>query len=239
MEQDREETKNAYGEEKQDRVGLFASSEGRMLAIVLALVALYFVWLGLGWPGVPQKFRALMGFTATLVFLGRAAGMSLGYAMGLDHSVVVPLSMIVETLTVLMFYPLFVLSWRRLLVIKPLGNIMERTHRVAENHRGTIDRYGIPGLMFFVWFPFFMTGPVIGCAIGFLLGLRMWITLTVVLIGTYVSIATWAMLLGKIHERVVAYNPYAPVILVAIAIVILAGIYVLRTIHPGRNSAKR
>lgn len=53
--------------------------------------------------------------TATNIIFGRAAGISVGYTMGLDHIVVVTVNMLIETILVLLFYPLFVLSWRRLL----------------------------------------------------------------------------------------------------------------------------
>ena len=115
---------------------------------------------------------------------------------------------------------------------------METTRRAAEAHHDVVIRFGIPGLMFFVWFPFFMTGPLIGSVIGFMLGLRTWVNITVVLTGTYLAILSWAILLRRIHERVEAYNPYAPVVLVTILILILVGVFLLRSIRRGRNSSK-
>jgi len=207
---------------------LFATSEIRILAVGLLLAILYAGWMVLGCVGVTQKSQAFMAMTATQVVLGRAAGMSFGYAAGFDQSLVMPAAMVVETILVLLFYPLFVLSWRSLLVIPALRRFMERTRRSAEAHHGTIHRFGIPGLMFFVWFPFWMTGPVVGCAIGFLLGLRSWMTLTVVLLGTYLAIGSWALILQNIHQRIAAYNPYAPIFLVGIAIVGLLTFYAFR-----------
>jgi len=201
------------------------------------LAVLYAGWMGLGCVGVTQKSEAFMAMTATQVVFGRAAGMSFGYASGFDQSLVILAAMVLETILVLLFYPLFVLSWRSLLVIPALKRFMERTRRSAEAHHATIHRFGIPGLMFFVWFPFWMTGPVVGCAIGFLLGLRWWITLTVVLSGTYLAIGSWALVLQKIHERVVAYNPYAPILLVGIIIVILLMVYAFRTLRRTGKSA--
>jgi uncharacterized membrane protein len=218
---------------------LLSSQEGRILLMGLVLAAMYFAWLALGCPLVSEGPEEFIPITAALVILGRAAGMSLGYAMDVGPRVVVLFSMFIEAALVLLFYPLFVLTWRRLLVIHVLRRFMERTHRIAEDHREAVLRFGIPGLLFFVWFPFWMTGPLVGCVIGFLLGLRTWVNLTVVLTATFLAIVSWAILLQKIHHHVVAYNPYAPVVLVGILIVILVGVYLVRSTYRKDRSSKR
>jgi len=222
------------------QTALLLSQEGRILLMGLVLAVLYFAWLALGCPLVSEGPEEFIPITAALVILGRAAGMSLGYAMDVGPRVVVLFSMFIETALVLLFYPLFVLMWRRLLVIHVLRRFMERTHGIAEDRREAVLRFGIPGLLFFVWFPFWMTGPLVGCVIGFLLGLRLWVNLTVVLTATFLAIVSWAILLRRIHHHVVAYNPYAPVVLVAILIAIFGGVYLVRsTYRKDRSSKKR
>jgi len=217
---------------------LLSSQEGLILLVGLGLAILYFMWLALGCPLVLERPEEALAITATQVILGRAAGMSLSYAMDVSPRVVVLFSMFVETASVLVFYPLFVLTWRRLLVINVLSGFMQRTRQVAEDHRDAVLRFGIPGLLFFVWLPFWMTGPLVGSVIGFLLGLRPWVNLTVVLTGTFLAIVSWAILLRKIHQLVVAYSPYAPVVLMATLIVIMVGICVVRSIHRKCGASK-
>lgn len=159
--------------------------------------------------------------------------------MDVGPGVVVPFRMFIETALVLLFYPPFVLTWRRLLVINVLRGFMDRTHRVAEDHRDAVLKPGIFGLFFFVWFPFWMTGPLVGSVIGFMLGLRPWVNLTIVLTGTYLAIASREILLRKIHQHIVAYSPYAPVVLVAILIVILGGVFLVRRTQRKGTSSKR
>jgi hypothetical protein len=137
---------------------------------------------------------------------------------------------------VLIFYPLFVFSWRHLLVIKRLKKTFDRIHKAAEAHKDTVQRYGIIGLFAFVWFPFWMTGPAVGCVIGFLLGLRVWLNMTVVLAGTYAAIFGWAFFLRQFHERVASYSPYATVALVVLlVIVIMLGRFLQRTLQQNRR----
>ena len=79
----------------------------------------------------------------------------------------------------LILYPLFVLSWNRLIDIGRLGPYLARVHASAESQQGWVRRFGIAGLFLFVFVPFWMTGPVVGAIIGFLLGLRTAVNLAI------------------------------------------------------------
>jgi uncharacterized membrane protein len=216
------------GKANGSRLTLLASPEGRLLAMGVTLAFGYTVWLGFKLMLSPEDSQYLTGMTATTLVFGRAAGLAFGYSVGLGHGAVIPIAMIVETVHVLVFYPLFVFSWRHLLVIKSLKNVFERIHKNAETHKAKIQRYGIIGLFAFVWFPFWMTGPVVGSVIGFLLGLPVWLNIAVVLLGTYVAILAWAFFLREVHERVASYDPYAAMVLVVLLIVVVLVGHLLR-----------
>jgi hypothetical protein len=66
-----------------------------------------------------------------------------------------------------------------------------------------------------------MTGPVVGAIIGFLIGLRPWVNLTVVLISTYIAIGVWTLLLNELNAWAATVNEFAPYALV-VAIVLIA-----------------
>ena len=221
------------------KVTLLASSEGRLLLMGVALSLIYALWLGVKLVFCPEQSPALTGMTATGIVFGRAAAMAFGYSLGLGHSTVIPICMIIETAFVLIFYPLFVFSWRHLLVIKWLKKSFDRIHKAAETHKDKVQKYGIIGLFAFVWFPFWMTGPAVGCVIGFLLGLRLWLNMTVVLAGTYAAIFGWAFFLRQFHDRVASYSSYATVALVVVlAIIIMVGHLLHRTFHEKRKKKK-
>ena len=125
--------------------------------------------------------------------------------------------MLLETILVLVFYPLFVFIWQQLLVIRWLKRLSEHTYKAAERHKDKVRKYGIIGLFMFVWLPFWMTGPVVGCMIGYLLGMRIWVNLVTVLTGTYIAILGWAYLLHNLHQHTLSYSSYAIVIIAALA----------------------
>jgi uncharacterized membrane protein len=223
-------------QENQKKISLTASPEGRLLLIGVTLAFLFTFWLGIKLLLTPEDSQIFIGMTATEVMFGRAAAMAFGYSLGLGHRTVVPICMIIETILVFIFYPLFVFSWRHLLVLKWLKNTIERIHKAAEAHKGKIQKYGIIGLFVFVWFPFWMTGPLVGCVIGFMLGLRIRLNIPVVLAGTYAAILGWAFFLKQFHDRVSSYNSYAAMILmILLVIIIIVGHLLYRTLHEHKN----
>lgn len=222
------------------RATLVTSPEGRILLGGVAVALAFSLWLGIKALFSPWDAQILIGVTAVAALFGRAAGLAFGYSAGAGHGTVIVVCMIVETIFVLIFYPLFVFSWRRLVVFKRLGKSLEQIREAAERHRGTIQKYGLIGLFAFVWFPFWMTGPVVGSAIGFMMGLRARLTLPIVLAGTYVAIFTWAVFMRYFHARAAAYSAYAPMILVAVLIlIVVAANWLQRTAQNNRNKRRR
>lgn len=238
MEENAAQSKNESKSEHKNQLKstLLTSSEGCLLLIGVALALIYTFWLGIKLLFSPDESQLLIGMTATALMFGRAAAMAFGYTVGLGHSVVIPICIIIETILVLIFFPLFVFSWQHLLVIKWLKNTFDRIQKSAETHKDKVQKYGVVGLFVFVWFPFWMTGPVVGSAIGFLLGLRIWLNMTVVLAGTYVAIIGWAFVLRQFHQQVASYSSYAAMVLMALLIfVIIVGHLMYRTFHDNKN----
>lgn len=205
---------------------VISSPEAKVLMVGVLIVALYVTALVLVRFRSAGLFNNLLTMTTTHTFFGRAAGMSWGYANQLGRWTVTIVCMIIETYMVLLFYPLFVFSYSKLIVIKPLEDTMARARRAAQNHRSTIMKFGIPGLLLFVWFPFWMTGPLVGCVIGFLIGLRPVVNVLVVLAGTYLAIFCWGLLLGRLHDKLEQLGPYVPFVFVAFVLLVAVSIHV-------------
>ena len=200
---------------------LFRTTEGRILFIGIAatLVGLIVMSVIAFWS--PRTSHMIGAMTFFNMVFGRALSMSIGYAGGYGHTLVVAVNIWVETMMVLLFYPLFVFSMRKLVVFPRLKRFLDRTQKAAERHHDKVRQYGIAGLMIFVWFPFWMTGPVVGSAIGYLLGFRAWLTVTVVLIGTYIAIGGWAYLMSALHSKVATFGPWAPMLVIVLMILII------------------
>lgn len=206
---------------------LFGSTEGRLLGLGLSLAALMLMAFGVGWHMFPDSVMTYAAMTGLNLVIGRAAGMSLGYASGLTHAQVIPINMLVETVQVLVVYPLFVLSWQQLIRLRSLQSFVMRMHAAASARGGMVHKFGVVGLFIFVFMPFWMTGPVVGAIIGFLIGLRPWVNLTVVLLATYVAIGLWGLLLNELSEWAANFNQFAPYALVVALVLIAAAMRLL------------
>jgi len=238
MEEQAEQAESESKAEQREKLKatLVSSPEGRLLLAGAGLAFIYSLWLGVRVLLSPDESQVLVGMTATQIMFGRAAGMAFGYSLGLGQKMVIPICMILETIMVLVLFPLFVFSWRHLLIIKGLKKIFERMHRAAESRKGLVHRYGIIGLFIFVWFPFWMTGPVIGCVIGFLLGLKVRVNIPVVLGGTYAAIFGWVFFLRHFHDHVASYSSYAAMALMGLlVIIIILGHFLHRTLRENRE----
>lgn len=218
------------------RETLLRTPEGRLLLVGGLLAFGYLVWMGRMLLFSTDQAQVLVGMTATEVIFGRAAAMAFGYSLGMGHGLVITVCMLLETILVFLFYPLFVFSFRHLLQIRWLKRSFDRIHRSAQTHKGTVQRYGIIGLFVFVWLPFFMTGPVVGCVIGFLLGLRIRWNMAAVLAGTYTAIIGWAIFMRTIHEHAVSTSSYsAGILLVLLMILIAVSHYLHKTLNESKN----
>lgn len=206
---------------------LFASTEGRLLGVGLALTGLMLLAFGIGWHLFPDSVLPYAIMTGLNLIIGREAGMSFGYASGFNHAHVVPLNILVETIQVLVVYPLFVLSTRQLIKLRTLQPFITRIHHAAESRGGMVRKFGIAGLFVFVFAPFWMTGPVVGAIIGFLIGLRPWVNLVVVLVSTYIAIGVWALLLNELNVWAATVNRFAPFALFLAIVLIAAAMHLL------------
>ena len=205
--------------------GLMDSLEGSILLAGLLLTLVSILGVGLTSFEYPEESRCILGMSASHMMFGRVAGMMFGYTLGYGHLLVVPVNLFIETVMVLIFYPLFVFSWRKVLIIPALRNLMDRVQGAAEMHQDKIRRYGVAGVFFFVWLPFWMTGPLVGCVIGFFIGLRPLVNVAVVLGGTYMAIFTYAIALKELHDQIYLLGHYAPLILLGaiILVVVIVG----------------
>jgi uncharacterized membrane protein len=203
---------------------IMRTGEGRLLAVGLLLFVLMLLSFGIGWTLFPDETLILAGMAGLNLLIGRAAGMSFGYAAGLGHAIVIPCNMIVESIQVIVVYPLFVMTWTHLIDSHRWAAMTSSLHRAAESRRSTIQRFGLTGLFVFVFTPFWMTGPVVGAIVGYLIGLRTRVTLATVLLSTYIAIGVWALLLNELSQWAAAFNRLAPFALVlAFALIALAG----------------
>lgn len=194
-------------------------------------MALLAAGLGASWFFFPQWYQAFAAVIAGALIFGRGAGISVGFATDLSFWSVIVLNVLIETTIVLLFYPLFIYSWRSMLKAGRLKTLMERFGQDAEKYRPQIEKYGPIGLFFFVWIPFWMTGPMIGSFIGYLMGLRHLYTLSIVLLGTLLATICWAYFLSFLQHWAETIDPRGQWLIVGVVVmIVLIGVAVKKSV---------
>jgi len=216
------------GQEKpRSYVELLRNSEGAILLFGMSLVVGYVVLLIAVWIFSHHYYSALFGIMVSNAVFGRLVGLGVGFASDLGFMSNVFFNVYVESTLVLLFYSLFIMSWNELLNFETLRRWAERLHGSAERYHGKIHRYGVIGLFLFVLFPFWMTGPIVGAIIGYLMGLPHRVTLPVVIAGTFFATMVWAWLLKHVQAWAATIDERAPWLIVfAIMTAVVLGLII-------------
>lgn len=203
---------------------LLKHKEGQILLFGLLLLGGYFVLVMLCAIFYSNYFQQVLSITITNVIFGRMAGLSIGVASQMDTTFLVLFNFYIESVMVLILYPLFVFSWKKLDFVSypPLSRYLEHSKHNANKYQPLIQRYGIIGLVLFVLTPFAMTGPVVGSFVGYLIGFSHKLTLAIVLSSTFIAIIVWVYLIKNFEEQLVAYSDVLMIgLFVAIAVLLL------------------
>jgi uncharacterized membrane protein len=210
--------RDGSGSDDPSAIDLSTKAERRVLAAGIALTLGFLAWLGFEIMVCPEHLHALLLTTLLTATLGRPTAITIAYEMKLPRLTIFEITAIVETVVVLVFYPLIAFSCQQIVTIRPLQNACRRFLETAQTHRTSIQRYGPLGLCVFVAVvPY---GSLIGAVIGFLLRMPVWLNLTAVLGATYVSTFLWTVFLHRIHALASSCGRCGTVILVAVVLAI-------------------
>ncbi len=205
-------------------------SEGRILAAGLLLLVALLLLLAFYAVVNPKDFNILLSMTASNILFGRMSGLSIGIAFQMNTFWLVMFNLFIETIMVLIFYPLFVMSWESLHVVSyaPLKDFLQRSQESAQKYQPLIKKYGIVGLVLFVLFPLTMTGPVVGSFVGYLMGLRHSTTILVVIFSTLIAIVLWTYLIKNFEATLIVYSDTLITVLSAATVIFLVWYFAKR-----------
>ena len=173
------------------------------LGLLLALLAgLCLVVLLFTSPGL---FRVLSSTAIVHVMGGRALGVAKCLSANISPFNTILYNFFLEVVIVLIAYGIVVLIMRNVIQPKLLHSTVRQAELTAQKQKTNIKRYGAIGLFFFVMFPFFMTGPVIGAIIGYLLHYRAINNFLIVFSGTLCSIVVYTLVGNNIINYISQY----------------------------------
>ncbi|HPA77088.1 MAG TPA: small multi-drug export protein [Kiritimatiellia bacterium] len=186
--------------------------------MLIAWIAAITILWRMGHPSWMQWI--IMGFTE--LFLGRGVAIAKAVEMGMHPGLIIFLATYVDAVTVFIFYPALILAYRNLLEGRFVDERMKGIIESAEKNVGRFAKYKIAGVFIFVWFPFFMTGVVVGAVLGYLLGLKTWTNMITVTVGTMSAAVCWMYAYDNLYGWLETIHPEIPLFFTVILIAGLA-----------------
>ncbi len=174
---------------------------GLMLTGILGLSLLLLLFMD------PKLYGVLIETAALHLMGGRGAGVMICLLADISPLFTIFYNFYLEVLIVLIAYSMVVLIMRNVIEPKMFDAAVRRAELTAQRQKTTIKRYGGVGLFFFVMFPFFMTGPVVGSLIGYLINYRAIHNFLIIFSGTLTSIVIYTLIGNNLFQKIHQY-PY-------------------------------
>jgi len=170
--------------------------------VLTALTGIYFLYLLFTDPGL---YKVLSSTAIIHLMGGRALGIVSCLSADISLFYTILYNFFLEVVIVLIAYGIVVLVMRNIIQPKIFDTAVRQAELTAQGQKTKIKKYGSIGLFLFVMFPFFMTGPVIGAIIGYLLNYRAINNFLIVFSGTLTSIIIYALIGNNIINFINQY----------------------------------
>ncbi len=200
---------------------LFKGHAGNIFLLGLFLVFSLAVFIIITYFIDVKLANKLTGIVFSNILVGRVPALSFGYAAELSHFIVISINIVAEMILVTIIYPLFVFSFQGIVKVKVLEDFFIQVKAKKEQHQEKFDKYGRLGLFMFVFIPFWMTGPIVGAIIGFLIGIKHYTVIFIVLISTIIAISLWGLFLQEIIDSLMIFDSQLIWIILFIVVVVL------------------
>ncbi len=174
----------------------------------------------------PEPYAQGWRLVAELAFLGRLVNISDGIANGFSHTYLFVQSAPQDVILLLVVYPWVVRAYQGAEKRGVVGKAIERLHRTAHQNSRIVQPFGALGLWLFVFFPFWSTGVLVGGIVGYLIGLRTWVSFTAVFVGHILSLVTLIWFFDRTKAWMSQFNQgavqFLPWIVLGIVILVSA-----------------
>ena len=180
---------------------LYQTTEGRILFAGLILFLLLLMAVGYFAVMDFEKAKILVLTFLAHTFGGRAAGIGICIINDFGPLLTIGYNFYLEILIVCFTYSIFVLTVTNYVQIPWLRRMMEKITHNALEQKDKIEAYGWLGIFLFVMAPFFMTGPVVGSVIGYMIRVPLIKNLGATFGGTLTAIIIWFYCFDFMEQR--------------------------------------
>ncbi len=188
----------------------------RIGQICLSVWVACLIVLGVVWP---EPYAKAWQLVLQQMVGGRALSISVGVNEDFHWLFLLIQCSIQDIIILLLLYPFLLAGYRRVVEMRVVGPAILHIRATAERHRSRIEPFGAIGLCAFVLFPFWTTGPLVGGVIGYLIGMRTWVTFTSVIVGNFLAVGVWLFLFERMRAFSEQLGDRAPLIVIAVLLI--------------------
>lgn len=192
--------------------------------ICLVSTLIVFILTGIFWgPPYPDVWKLVLAHFAG----GRAANATIGLNYGFNTWFILFQACMQDFIVMFYAYPFFVTGFQFASRWPFLGPALQNTHDLAFRHKDRIAPYGVAGLLAFVIFPLWSTGPLVGVVVGYLLGMSARLCFMTVMIGNTIAMALWIWAFEFINGKLAAMHEHLPLIVagIIVGVAVIGGIW--------------
>lgn len=174
----------------------------------------------------PEPYIHVWALIAAHFGGGRMANAGVGLEMGFNKLFLLYQTCVQDYILMFFAFPLFVKGQTYFSKMRGVGSSIEAAHQLALAHRAKIRPYGIAGLLIFVVFPFWGTGPLVGVIAGYLLGFSTLLNFATVMTGNFIAAFAYIWAYDYIRVRVESYGENLSLVLlgVVIGVIVIAAL---------------
>ena len=214
-------TRRAGGLRKQ----FLLSEEGGVFLLGCLMLILWCAVIIVLWRFGHDLWQHVLTFGFAQFFAGRAACVAYGTQLGLPPLLNVILASYVDAMTVFIIYPLLVFGYRDVFERPFFQRHMKPVFDSAQHSLPRLAKFKVAGVFVFVWFPFWMTGVVVGSVVGYLLGLKTWVNMVTVVLGTLFATLCWVYAYDRLYAWLGEIDPGIPMVF---TVFVIAGLFLMQ-----------
>jgi uncharacterized membrane protein len=201
------------------RSAFLHSREGPVFLVGCCMLV---VWVAVAaglWHAGVRIWNDVLAVGFAHLLAGRAISIAQGTQIGLPKWLIVLVATYADMTVMFLTYPLFVYTYENFFEGRFFQERMRAMLESAEKHVSVMSRFKIAGVFCFVWLPFWMTGIIVGSILGYLLGLRRWLTLTVSSMAALAAVATWVYAYDILFQWLSSIHQEVPLVFTVVLIV--------------------
>lgn len=189
------------------------------LIVLILLLVLLLLYLAFSQELYSQLRKNILSLIVVDLFTGRAGSISLGLQLGISQLQIIVTLVIFNTIYLFLLYPPILYSFESLLRRKFIGKLLNSVKQTTERYQLKFEKWGIIGLIFFVWLPLYSTGLLAGALMGTLLGMRVVVVIPTVVISMIISVISWVFIFDYMLDFASSAGKIFPSIIVALLFV--------------------